>query len=80
MPHPAAGGDVAPAALVHLDVSHELRTPLTTVRMAADLIFNTQEFDPAGAQCELFRAELDRFENLLSSCRDQPVRRRLCRA
>ena len=33
------------------DVSHELRTPLTTVRMAADLIFNTRdEFEPAVAR------------------------------
>jgi two-component system sensor histidine kinase MtrB len=50
------------------DVSHELRTPLTTVRMAADLIFNSREdFDPAVARsAELLHAELDRFENLLS--------------
>jgi two-component system sensor histidine kinase MtrB len=50
------------------DVSHELRTPLTTVRMAADLIFNTRdEFDPAVARsAELLQAELDRFENLLA--------------
>jgi two-component system, OmpR family, sensor histidine kinase MtrB len=49
------------------DVSHELRTPLTTVRMAADLIFNTRdEFDPAVARsAELLQAELDRFEGLL---------------
>jgi len=50
------------------DVSHELRTPLTTVRMAADLIFNTRdEFDPAMARsAELLQAELDRFESLLA--------------
>ncbi len=50
------------------DVSHELRTPLTTVRMAADLIFNTRdEFEPAVARsAELLQAELDRFENLLA--------------
>jgi two-component system sensor histidine kinase MtrB len=50
------------------DVSHELRTPLTTVRMAADLIFNTRdEFDPAVARsAELLQAELDRFESLLT--------------
>ena len=50
------------------DVSHELRTPLTTVRMAADLIFNTRDdFDPAVARsAELLQAELDRFENLLA--------------
>jgi two-component system sensor histidine kinase MtrB len=50
------------------DVSHELRTPLTTVRMAADLLFNTRdEFDPAVARsAELLQAELDRFESLLA--------------
>ena len=50
------------------DVSHELRTPLTTVRMAADLIFNTRDdFEPAVSRsAELLQAELDRFENLLS--------------
>ncbi|HKT04491.1 MAG TPA: MtrAB system histidine kinase MtrB [Rugosimonospora sp.] len=50
------------------DVSHELRTPLTTVRMAADLIFAAREdFEPAVARsAELFQAELDRFEELLT--------------
>src|SRR5205085_1177832 len=50
------------------DVSHELRTPLTTVRMAADLIFGAREdFEPAVARsAELFQAELDRFEELLT--------------
>jgi two-component system sensor histidine kinase MtrB len=50
------------------DVSHELRTPLTTVRMAADLIFNSREdFDPAVARsAELLQTELDRFESLLT--------------
>ncbi len=50
------------------DVSHELRTPLTTVRMAADLLFNSRDdFDPAAARsAELLQTELDRFENLLS--------------
>ena len=50
------------------DVSHELRTPLTTVRMAADLIFNSRDdFDPAVARsAELLQAELDRFEGLLA--------------
>ncbi|HEY7225764.1 MAG TPA: MtrAB system histidine kinase MtrB [Micromonosporaceae bacterium] len=50
------------------DVSHELRTPLTTVRMAADLIFNSRDsFDPAVSRsAELLQAELDRFENLLT--------------
>jgi two-component system sensor histidine kinase MtrB len=50
------------------DVSHELRTPLTTVRMAADLIFNSREdMDPVVARsAELLQAELDRFESLLA--------------
>jgi two-component system sensor histidine kinase MtrB len=50
------------------DVSHELRTPLTTVRMAADLIFAARaDFEPAVARsAELFQAELDRFEELLT--------------
>ncbi|MBO0870251.1 MAG: HAMP domain-containing histidine kinase, partial [Micromonosporaceae bacterium] len=50
------------------DVSHELRTPLTTVRMAADLIFSARhEFAPEVARAaELFQAELDRFEHLLT--------------
>jgi HAMP domain-containing protein len=50
------------------DVSHELRTPLTTVRMAADLIYSAREdFEPAVARsAELFQAELDRFEELLT--------------
>lgn len=50
------------------DVSHELRTPLTTVRMAADLIYNTRdELDPlVGRSAELLNNELDRFEDLLT--------------
>jgi two-component system sensor histidine kinase MtrB len=50
------------------DVSHELRTPLTTVQMAADVLHEAREdFDPAVARsAELLRAELDRFEGLLS--------------
>ncbi len=50
------------------DVSHELRTPLTTVRMAADMIFNSRSaFGPAVARsAELLQAELNRFEDLLT--------------
>jgi two-component system sensor histidine kinase MtrB len=50
------------------DVSHELRTPLTTVQMAAAVLHEARaEFDPAVARsAELLRAELDRFETLLS--------------
>jgi two-component system sensor histidine kinase MtrB len=50
------------------DVSHELRTPLTTVRMAADVLYESrEEFDPSVARsAELLQAQLDRFESLLS--------------
>jgi two-component system sensor histidine kinase MtrB len=50
------------------DVSHELRTPLTTVQMAADVLHEARgDFPPQVARsAELLRAELDRFEGLLS--------------
>jgi two-component system sensor histidine kinase MtrB len=50
------------------DVSHELRTPLTTVRMAADMLYESrEEFDPATARsAELLQNQLDRFEALLA--------------
>jgi two-component system sensor histidine kinase MtrB len=50
------------------DVSHELRTPLTTVRMAADVLYESRdEFDPATARsAELLQTQLDRFEALLA--------------
>jgi two-component system sensor histidine kinase MtrB len=50
------------------DVSHELRTPLTTVQMAADVLYESRaDFPPHVARSsELLRAELDRFEGLLS--------------
>jgi len=50
------------------DVSHELRTPLTTVRMAADLIYESREqLHPAlHRPAELLVGELDRFEALLA--------------
>jgi two-component system sensor histidine kinase MtrB len=50
------------------DVSHELRTPLTTVQMAADVLHDARgDFPPHVARsAELLRAELDRFEGLLS--------------
>jgi two-component system, OmpR family, sensor histidine kinase MtrB len=49
------------------DVSHELRTPLTTLRMAADLLFESRgELDPVGARSvELLQSQLERFESLL---------------
>jgi two-component system, OmpR family, sensor histidine kinase MtrB len=50
------------------DVSHELRTPLTTVRMAADLLYESRaELDPVlSRSAELLVHELDRFESLLA--------------
>ena len=50
------------------DVTHELRTPLTTVRMAADVLYDSrQAFPPATHRsAELLHAELERFESLLS--------------
>ena len=49
------------------DVSHELRTPLSTIKMAADLLFESRdELDPAGGRSvELLASQLDRFESLL---------------
>jgi two-component system, OmpR family, sensor histidine kinase MtrB len=49
------------------DVSHELRTPLSTIKMAADLLFESrQELDPAGVRSvELLQSQLERFEELL---------------
>ncbi|QNK83971.1 HAMP domain-containing histidine kinase [Nakamurella sp. PAMC28650] len=50
------------------DVSHELRTPVTTVRMAADLLYDSREDLPPhlGRSTELLVNELDRFETLLA--------------
>jgi two-component system sensor histidine kinase MtrB len=49
------------------DVSHELRTPLTTIRMAADLLFESRDdLDPqAKRSAELLHGQLGRFESLL---------------
>jgi two-component system sensor histidine kinase MtrB len=49
------------------DVSHELRTPLATIKMAADLLFDSrQELDAAGGRsAELLQSQLERFEELL---------------
>jgi two-component system, OmpR family, sensor histidine kinase MtrB len=49
------------------DVSHELRTPLTTIRMAADLLFETREqlLPQARRSAELLHGQLGRFEGLL---------------
>lgn len=50
------------------DVSHELRTPLTTVRMAADMLYDSRStLDDASARAaELLQNQLDRFESLLA--------------
>jgi two-component system, OmpR family, sensor histidine kinase MtrB len=49
------------------DVSHELRTPLSTIKMAADLLFDSrQELDEDGGRSvELLQSQLERFEALL---------------
>ncbi|HEY6425236.1 MAG TPA: MtrAB system histidine kinase MtrB [Pseudonocardiaceae bacterium] len=50
------------------DVSHELRTPLTTVRMAADLLYDSRDnlHPTLHRSAELLVNELDRFEALLA--------------
>jgi len=50
------------------DVSHELRTPLSTIRMAADLLYESREqLDPASARsAELLQSQTERFEVLLT--------------
>lgn len=50
------------------DVSHELRTPLTTIRMAADVLFESRDsLAPAiSRSAELLQNQLDRFEALLA--------------
>jgi two-component system sensor histidine kinase MtrB len=49
------------------DVSHELRAPLTTIKMAADLLFESRdELDPAGSRSvELLQSQLERFETMV---------------
>jgi two-component system sensor histidine kinase MtrB len=50
------------------DVSHELRTPMTTIRMAAEILFESREqLDPAAARsAELLTSQTERFEILLT--------------
>jgi two-component system sensor histidine kinase MtrB len=50
------------------DVSHELRTPMTTIRMAAEILFDSREqLDPAAARsAELLQSQTERFEVLLT--------------
>jgi two-component system, OmpR family, sensor histidine kinase MtrB len=49
------------------DVSHELRTPLATIRMAADVLYESRaDFPPAMARsAEIMTGQLERFERLL---------------
>jgi two-component system sensor histidine kinase MtrB len=50
------------------DVSHELRTPMTTIRMAAEILFDSrEELDAAAARStELLQSQIERFEILLT--------------
>jgi two-component system, OmpR family, sensor histidine kinase MtrB len=50
------------------DVSHELRTPMTTIRMAAEILFESREqLDPAASRsAELLQSQTERFEVLLT--------------
>ena len=50
------------------DVSHELRTPMTTIRMAAEVLFESREqLDTASARsAELLAGQTERFEALLT--------------
>jgi two-component system sensor histidine kinase MtrB len=50
------------------DVSHELRTPMTTIRMAAEILYESREqLDPAAARsAELLQSQTERFEVLLT--------------
>jgi two-component system sensor histidine kinase MtrB len=50
------------------DVSHELRTPLATIRMAADVLYESRgDFPPAMSRsAELLTGQLERFERLLA--------------
>jgi two-component system, OmpR family, sensor histidine kinase MtrB len=50
------------------DVSHELRTPMTTIRMAAEVLYESREqLDPAAARsAELLQSQTERFEVLLT--------------
>jgi two-component system, OmpR family, sensor histidine kinase MtrB len=50
------------------DVSHELRTPMTTIRMAAEILFESRDqLDPAAARsAELLTSQTERFEILLT--------------
>ncbi|MDO5736544.1 MAG: MtrAB system histidine kinase MtrB [Propionibacteriaceae bacterium] len=50
------------------DVSHELRTPMTTIRMAADVLYDSRDdFEPRPRRTvELMSTQIDRFDSLLA--------------
>ncbi len=50
------------------DVSHELRTPLTTIRMAADMLYESREEFSEDQQrtSELLHGEIERFDAMLA--------------
>ncbi len=50
------------------DVSHELRTPMTTIRMAADVLYESRDdFEPQSRRTvELMSTQIDRFDSLLA--------------
>jgi two-component system, OmpR family, sensor histidine kinase MtrB len=50
------------------DVSHELRTPLTTIKMAAEVLFESRDQldGPASRSAEVLQSQLERFESLLT--------------
>ena len=50
------------------DVSHELRTPMTTIKMAADVLYDSRdEMGPTESRsAELMSLEIDRFNTMLA--------------
>jgi two-component system sensor histidine kinase MtrB len=50
------------------DVSHELRTPMTTIKMAAEVLFESRDQldGPASRSAEVLQSQLERFESLLT--------------
>lgn len=50
------------------DVSHELRTPMTTIKMAADVLYESRdEMGPTESRsAELMSTEIDRFNTMLA--------------
>lgn len=54
------------------DVSHELRTPMTTIKMAADVLYDSRdEMGPTESRsAELMSLEIDRFNTMLADLLD----------